>query len=105
MTLTTRPHPRNGWTLRQLAEKTGASERSIARWTSEPREVYLERANEKRTEILKLRLQGLSIKAIAEELGCSVGIVHKYVTEAKKAGKLPPEIANRGRGRPRKHPQ
>lgn len=41
-------HPRNGWSVRQLTEKAGASLRAIASWTSEPRKNYLARADEKR---------------------------------------------------------
>mgnify|MGYP000220998532 FL=1 len=74
---------RNGWSVRELAEKTGASPRSIANWTSEPRKKYLARANEKRVRVAKLRAQGLTMRTIAEELGCSVGTVHRYVKEAE----------------------
>lgn len=74
---------RNGWSVRELAEKTGASPRSIANWTSEPREKYLARANEKRIRVAELRAQGLTMRAIADELGCSVGTVHRYVKKAE----------------------
>lgn len=69
-------HPRNGWSLRELAEKTGVSRRSIIRWTSEPREAYLSRAEQRRQKIHELRSQGLSIRAIAKQLDISVGTVH-----------------------------
>lgn len=72
---------RNGWSVRELAEKTGASPRSIFRWTSEPRADYLARADEKRGRVRVLRAQGLSIRAIAAETGYSVGTVHRYVKE------------------------
>jgi hypothetical protein len=68
--------PRNGRTTREAAELTGLSFRTPA-LTSEPREVYLARADEKRTQVLKLRAKGL-MRAIAEN-GCSVGTVHRYV--------------------------
>lgn len=71
--------PRKGRTARELAEATGLSTRQIQNWTSEPREVYLARADEKRTEVLKLRAKGLSMRAIATQLDCSVGTVHRYV--------------------------
>ena len=71
--------PRKGRTARELAEATGLSTRQIQNWTSEPREVYLARADEKRTEALKLRAKGLSMRAIAGKIGCSVGTVHRYV--------------------------
>lgn len=79
-----REHPRNGWSVRKLAEKTGASPRAIISWTSEPREVYLARANEKRELVRKLRSEGMSMRAIAAEIGCSVGTVHRYVHESRE---------------------
>lgn len=75
---------RNGWSVRELAEKTGASPRSIISWTSEPREKYLTRADEKRERVQGLRAKGLSMRAIAAEIGCSVGLVHRYVKEAQE---------------------
>jgi len=69
-------HPRNGWSVRELSEKTGASPRSIINWTSEPRDAYLSRAEQRRQQIRELREQGLSMRAIADEVGCSVGTVH-----------------------------
>lgn len=78
-------HPRNGWSVRQLAEKTGASPRAIASRTSEPRKNYLARADEKRKRVRELRSQGLSIRVIANETDYSVGIVHRYAKEAQDA--------------------
>lgn len=75
---------RNGWSVRELAEKTGASPRSIISWTSEPREKYLTRADEKRGRVQELRAKGLSMRAIAAEIGCSVGTVHRYVKEVEE---------------------
>ena len=43
--------PRNGRTVKEAAELTGLSTATIIRWTSEPREVYINRANEKRRRI------------------------------------------------------
>lgn len=71
--------PRNGRTAREIAERTGLSERQVRNWTSEPREVYLSRADEKRTAVLRLHAKGMTMRAIATELGCSVGTVHRYV--------------------------
>ncbi len=75
--------PRNGKTVRELVEKTGFSTNTIIRWTSEPRENYLARTDEKRVRVAELRAQGLTMRAIAKELGCSVGTVHRYVKEAQ----------------------
>lgn len=78
--MTTRERlPRNGLTIRELAERTGFTPRTVQNWTSEPREVYLARADEKRQAVRKLRAEGLTMRAIAAELGCSVGTVHRYV--------------------------
>lgn len=73
--------PRNGKTIREVAEGTGLSMITISRWTSEPRADYLARADEKRARVRVLRAQGLSIRAIAAETGYSVGTVHRYVKE------------------------
>lgn len=73
--------PRNGKTIREVAEGTGLSTATIERWTSEPRADYLARADEKRARVRVLRAQGLSIRAIAAETGYSVGTVHRYVKE------------------------
>ena len=77
-------YPRNGKTARELAERAGMSVRTAQRWTSEPREVFINRANEKRARIQELRAKGLSMRAIAAEIGCSVGTVHRYVKEVEE---------------------
>lgn len=76
---------RNGWSVRELAAKTGRSTNTVIRWTSEPRAEYLARADEKRRIIRALRSRGLSMRAIAKQVGCSVGTVHRYVKEAETA--------------------
>lgn len=76
--------PRNGKTIREVAEGTGLSTATIERWTSEPRADYLARADEKRARVKELRAKGLSMRAIAAEIGCSVGTVHRYVKEAEE---------------------
>src|SRR5699024_4043180 len=76
--------PRNGKTIREVAEGTGLSTATIDRWTSAPREDYLAQANEKRAQVQELRAKGLSMRAIAAEIGCSVGLVHRYVKEAQE---------------------
>lgn len=75
--MTTRARiPRSGKTAREIAEKTGLSIRTIMEWTAEPRETYLSRAEQRRQKIRELRETGLSMRAIAAEVGCSVGTVH-----------------------------
>ena len=68
--------PRNGLTIRELAARAGVYPRTIKRWTSDPRDVYLSRAEQRRKRIRELRETGLSMRAIAAEVGCSVGTVH-----------------------------
>lgn len=77
--------PRNGRTVKEAAALTGLSTATIIRWTSEPRADYLARADEKRRKVAELRAQGLTMRAIAAEIGCSVGTVHRYVKEAREA--------------------
>lgn len=68
--------PRKGRTVREVAEGTGLSERTIIAWTSEPREVYLARAEERHEKIHALRDEGLTMREIAQRVGVSVGTVH-----------------------------
>lgn len=79
--------PRNGMSVRELAERTGVSTASIIRWTSEPREVYLDRVQQRRERIRELRATGMTMRAIATELGCSVGTVHNAL-KAASSGEL-----------------
>lgn len=68
--------PRNGRTIKEAAALTGLTEQTIKRWTSEPREVYLSRAEERHEKIHTMRAQGMSMRQIADDLGISVGTVH-----------------------------
>lgn len=77
--------PRNGKTIREVAEGTGLSTATVERWTSEPREDYLARADEKRRRVQELRAKGLTIRAIAAETGYSVGTVHRYAKDVAPA--------------------
>lgn len=80
--MTTRERiPRNGKTAREVAEKTGLSIRTIMEWTAESRETYLSRAEQRRQKIRELRETGLSMRAIAAEVGCSVGTVHNALAK------------------------
>ena len=82
--------PRNGLTVRDLAERSGASPSSIIRWTSEPREEYLSRAQQRHETIRQLRAEGMSMRAIAAQVGCTVGTVHYALTRAATASKKDP---------------
>lgn len=74
-------YPRNGRTARELAERTGMSIRTAQRWTSEPKEVYLARAQQRHQDIRALRATGMTYRAIAAEVGCSVGTVHNALSD------------------------
>ncbi|MEL6051663.1 helix-turn-helix domain-containing protein [Corynebacterium rouxii] len=77
--------PRNGHRVKEAAKITGLSTATIIRWTSEPREDYLARADEKRRRVRELRSKGLSIRTIAQETGYSVGTVHRYIKQSQVA--------------------
>lgn len=83
-------YPRGGKTAREAAEWAGSSIRTAQRWTSQPREVYLARTQERREKIRELRATGLSMRAIADEVGCTVGTVHNALRDADTA---PPQTA------------
>lgn len=70
---------RPGLTAREAALKIGRPPRTIRRWASEPCKAFIVRAHEKRDKIRVLHNQGLSMRAIAKGVGCSVGTVHRYV--------------------------
>ena len=94
--------PRKGKTARELAERTGLSIRTIMDWTAEPRGEYLTRAQSRREKIRELRATGLSMRAIAAEVGCSVGTVHNALTPPAQ-----PQVAGQGghvHERVREHP-
>lgn len=74
--------PRNGLSIRELAARIGRSERTVQRYTSEPREDYESRAAERHDRIRELRDQGLSYRSIAAELNVSIGTVNYALKKA-----------------------
>lgn len=74
--------PRNGLSIRELAERIGRSPATVARYTSEPREVYEARAAERHERIRELRKTGMSYREIAAEVGVTVGAVHYALKRA-----------------------
>lgn len=70
---------RGGRTIQEAAELTGLSRQTISRWTGESRDTWLNRAAQRRERIRELREQGLSMRAIAAEVGCGVGTVHRAI--------------------------
>lgn len=73
---------RGGLKAEELGKQLGKSGRSVVRVFAEPREDYLARANVRRKRVVELRGQGMTVRAIAEEVGVSVGTVHRYIKEA-----------------------
>ena len=71
-------------TAREVAEQLGVSPRTVRRFVAEPRDAYLSRAEHRRQQIRELREQGLSMRAIATKVGCSVGTVHNALKDHNK---------------------
>lgn len=67
---------RRDQTAREMGERFGRSPRTIRRIIAEPREDFLGRAEQRHEKIRELHGQGLSMRAIAEQLGISPGTVH-----------------------------
>lgn len=89
MSQPTRPRfSRNGRSIREVSEMTGLSTATVRRWTSRPREEYLNEAQERRVRILELHAQGLGARAIARELGCDPGLVSTRLKEAHESGAI-----------------
>jgi len=67
---------RRNKTARELAEQFGVSPRTIQRAIAEPRADYEARTAARHERIRRLRAEGRSMRAIAIEVGVSVGTVH-----------------------------
>ena len=63
-------------TAREVAERLGVSERTVRNFVAQPREEYLADAAARRQRIRAMRAEGLSMRAIAEREGVTVGAVH-----------------------------
>lgn len=75
-----KPGKRKG-TARELATRLGVNERTIRSYIAQPRNEYLSDAKRRRLRIRELRETGLSMRAIAAEVGCSVGTVHNALKD------------------------
>ncbi len=63
-------------TARELAERFGVSTRTIQRTVAQPREEYLAEAAQRRARIRSMRDGDMTMRAIAEREGITVGAVH-----------------------------
>lgn len=70
-------------TARELAERFGVSPRTIQRTVAQSREDYLNQAAQRRDRIRALRDEGLTMRAIAEREGVTVGTVHYALNRNK----------------------
>lgn len=73
---------RRQFTAREAAERLGVTTRTVQRLMAEPREQYLARADTKRMQATELREQGLSVRAIADQLGISKSAVGRYIKDS-----------------------
>lgn len=89
-----RPRP-DGVTAREVAERTGKSERTVRRYFAEDREDFEGRAAARRERAAALRAGGATYKAIADDLGCSTGTVGRLLHEYRERAGIPQP----GRGR------
>jgi len=71
-------------TARELAKQFGVSPRTIQRAIAEPRAEYDARTAARHERISELRAEGLSYRAIAAELGVSVGTVHYALNKGER---------------------
>ncbi|OFV72490.1 sigma factor-like helix-turn-helix DNA-binding protein [Rhodococcus erythropolis] len=76
---------RRNRTAREVAERIGASPRTVRRIIAEPRASYEARAAERRKRVLELRANGMKLREIAAEVGMSVGGVGTILHHARKA--------------------
>lgn len=72
-----------GLTARAAGEKVGRSPRTIRRWSSIPRQEYLDNAQARREKVQKLYAQGLTPTQIIEESGISRRSVYRYIQQFK----------------------
>jgi len=76
---------RRARTAREVADRIGASPRTVRRIIAEPREEFLARAAERRKRVLELRAQGLKLREIADRVGMTTGGVGTILHHARKA--------------------
>ncbi len=77
---------RRARTARELAAQFGVHERTIRAMVAEPRPEYERRAKVRRSLAVKLRLQGLTYREIADSTGDGVGTVGCLLAQARRNG-------------------
>jgi len=70
---------------RELGERFNCSPRTIRGLIAEERDVYLARAAERHEKMRQLPAQGLSLRAIAAELGCAASTVSRALRKPASA--------------------
>lgn len=75
-------------TARELGERFNRSPRTIRRIIAEPREEWLARARQRQQQIATMRATGMTMRAIAAELKCSVGTVHNALKTHGRADQV-----------------
>lgn len=93
-------------TARDLAARLGVSERTIRNYVAEPRASWEARAADRRVKIRELRATGMTMRAIAAEVGCSVGTVHNALkdTDQPLSSEQSGHVHGHVHGRPRTCP-
>ena len=76
-----------GVTAQSLGNRLGRSERTIRRWSSFPRQEYLDNAQARREQAQKLYQQGLTATQIAEKTGIPRPSVYRYIQQLKAQDK------------------
>lgn len=71
-------------TAREIAQRLGASERTVRRIVAEPRADFLARAAANRARAVELRGQGLLYREIAEQMGIPIGNVGRLLHDARR---------------------
>lgn len=68
----------------ELAKKLGVTPRTIRNAVAEERSEYLSWTSKRREDIRQLKADHpeLTVRAIAERIGCSIGTVHNALKEA-----------------------
>lgn len=71
-------------TAKEAAAKLGVSPRTIQRMVAEPRAEFEARAEARREKAVTLRAGGLKYTEIAEQMGITVQVVGRLLSDARK---------------------